>query len=166
MKRDLLKPQVVEGVPERIAKQQHVQAQYYDRGTKDLSDLSKGDVIRMEPISGKKCWKKAIVVEKTGRRSYKVQAEDGTVYHRNRRQLRVTRERMEIETNSYFESETESEIDEDVEPEHDSEHEKVGRAETEEQEEETGVRHSRDGDTFTRSGQQVKRPEYLRDYVC
>ena len=74
----------------------------------------------MESVSGKKCWKKAIVIKKTGKRSYKVRTEDGVVYSRNQRQIRVTRERMQngtdgyqsqFETDQHFESQTESETD-------------------------------------------------------
>ena len=61
MKGNMLKPQVREGVPEGIAEQHHVQTQSYDRGAKDLS---KEDVVRMEPGYGKKCWKKAILLHR------------------------------------------------------------------------------------------------------
>ncbi|XP_062509151.1 uncharacterized protein K02A2.6-like [Corticium candelabrum] len=93
MKLDLLKPQVVDGISQQLAKQKETQAKYYNQGTRDLPLIVPGTVVRMEPLKGKKqSWKKAVVIEQTTERSYKARTEDGGIYRRNRRQLKITNE--------------------------------------------------------------------------
>lgn len=63
------------------------QKQYYDRGSKELSELQQGDVVRVRPMQKATEWQKGIVERKVGIRSYEVRTEHNT-YRRNRRHLR------------------------------------------------------------------------------
>ena len=64
---------------------------YYDRGTKELTELLPGDLVRIQPQPSKlrkrKEWTLARVEGKVDIRSYQVRTEDGWVYRRNRRHL-------------------------------------------------------------------------------
>ena len=65
---DLRIPQVVDGISQQLAKQKEIQAKYYNQGAKDLPLISKLENDR------------------------KVRTEDGGIYRRNRRQLKITNE--------------------------------------------------------------------------
>ena len=69
---------------ERKAKQEH----YYNRGTRELTELQPGDTVRMKPLptDRQKLWKKGVVVKQVAPRSYEVDLQ-GSVYRRNRRHL-------------------------------------------------------------------------------
>ena len=70
------------------------------------------------------------------------------------------------ETDPHVESQTGSEINEDIESEPEPKANEIAEAETGGQEQETCVKHSKAAEVYTHSGRQVKRPEYLQDYVC
>ncbi|EDO48509.1 predicted protein [Nematostella vectensis] len=76
------------------AKQERLkQKQFYDIKSKPLRPLDKNETARMRE---KNCWsKKAVVCKKLTDRSYKVKAEDGGVYVRNRIHLLPTKEKYE-----------------------------------------------------------------------
>nr|XP_009858557.1 uncharacterized protein K02A2.6-like [Ciona intestinalis] len=82
--KDLLKPEVVDayvGLKKRQLRQKH----YYDRGTKALPPLKKGDVVGYRKDGH---WKKAIVTNRACEpRSYIIRNEFGNLLRRNRRQL-------------------------------------------------------------------------------
>ena len=62
---------------------------YYNEGTRDLSPLEEGDVVRMRPFGlGQEVWQKATVTKQHDERSYEVESESGT-YRRNRVDLRA-----------------------------------------------------------------------------
>ena len=84
----LLKPKIVTGVSDKLVARQRRQAKFYNKGAKDLPALSKGDTVMMEPITGHSGWKRAVVTECLGNRSYNIRTASGGVYRRNRRQLR------------------------------------------------------------------------------
>ena len=70
------------------------QSFYYNNGSKTLQPLEKGDVVRIQPTGTKKGqrWTQATVEGPAGVRSYQVTTEDGRVYRRNRRHLRLSAE--------------------------------------------------------------------------
>ena len=70
------------------------QSFYYNNGSKTLQPLEKGDVVRIQPTGIKKGqrWTQATVEGPAGVRSYQVTTEDGRVYRRNRRHLRLSAE--------------------------------------------------------------------------
>lgn len=77
----------------QLKERQRAQAKYYDRNAKDLPTLNEGDVVRMKPFKlGAKSWPKAQVTARLDERSYTVEAENGTVYRRNRQHLKKTSE--------------------------------------------------------------------------
>ena len=58
--------------------------------SRDLTKLSAGDNVRMQPIqSGQNEWREATVDKALSNRSYIVKTPDGRSYRRNRRQLRA-----------------------------------------------------------------------------
>ncbi len=88
---ELLKPQVIEETERQQSRVQN-QERYYNTGAKALPPLNVGDVVRMKPFElGNKKWKKAIVKERVGFRSYVIDA-NGQTYGRNRVDLRKTAE--------------------------------------------------------------------------
>ena len=88
---DLLQPQQNQDQKEKLeAKKAKATERFTGRRT--LRPLSVGDHVRIQPIDRtNQPWKKAVVTSSVTPRSYEVEADDGTVYRRNRQFLRVTR---------------------------------------------------------------------------
>ena len=77
----------------KLIERQQKQKWYYNRITRDLKPLEKGDAVRMEPLRpGEKKWCKALVIGKHDQRSYTVETSDGGTYCHNRIHLRKTQE--------------------------------------------------------------------------
>ena len=73
----------------KLIERQQKQKWYYNRITRDLKPLEKGDAVPMEPLRpGEKKWCKALVIGKHDQRSYTVE----TSYRRNHIHLRKTQE--------------------------------------------------------------------------
>ena len=87
----LLKPKLIENIKVKKEESKNKQSKYYNRGAKELSELERGDIVRIKPQSGK-VWEKAKVIAKVDVRSYTVKTEDGRIYRRNRRHLKKTSE--------------------------------------------------------------------------
>ena len=79
---------------------QKKQEKFYNRGSKELQPLKKGDVVRVKPRANQRdsVWEKARVLEQVEERSYKVEMKDRRKYIRNRRHLRLTNETFDTET--------------------------------------------------------------------
>ena len=91
----LLKQQLPTDVEQKLRKNKAKQSFYCDRGSKELNDLQLGDVVGIQPPRGigrRKPWTKVHVGEKVDIRSYEVRTEDGQVFRRNRKHLRLTKE--------------------------------------------------------------------------
>ena len=73
---------------EKLLKKKERQTYYYNRGTRELSPLRKGDAVVMLPSPQARKWKKAQVEDQVDVRSYAVRTEDGRVFQRNRRHLK------------------------------------------------------------------------------
>ena len=74
---------------------EHLRVYHYSQGSKELSDLRIGDVVRIKPLQQgrqKQGWTNARVESNVDICSYKVRREDGSEYRRNRRHLRQTKE--------------------------------------------------------------------------
>ena len=84
---ELLKPKIVEDVPEKLLKRKQGQAKYYNISAKELPHLSSVDVVRVKPIDRSGRWYKARVDQQVDVRSYDVITNDGPVFRRNRRHL-------------------------------------------------------------------------------
>ena len=84
----LLKPSLTLGVRDKRLKKKERQTYYYNRGTRELSPLRKGDAVVMLPSPQARKWKKAQVEDQVDVRSYAVRTEDGRVFRRNRRHLK------------------------------------------------------------------------------
>jgi len=68
------------------------QAFYYNNGTKELRPLEPGSTVRSHPPKYSHQWTQATVDIQVGVRSYQVITNDGRVYRRIRRHLRLTAE--------------------------------------------------------------------------
>ena len=80
----LLKPTTTPaGVLEKRLKKKERQIYYYNRGTRELSPLRKGDAVITLPCPQARKWKKAQVEDQVDVRSYAVRTEDGRVFRRN-----------------------------------------------------------------------------------
>ena len=84
----LLKPTTTPGVRGKLLKKKERQTYYYNRGTRELSPLRKGDAVVMLPSPQARKWKKAQVEDQVDVRSYAVRTEDRRVFRRNRRHLK------------------------------------------------------------------------------
>ena len=84
----LLKPMTTPGVQEKLLKKKERQTYYYNRGTRQLSPLCKGDAVVMLPSPQGRKWKKAEVEDQVDVRSYAVRTKDERVFRRNRRHLK------------------------------------------------------------------------------
>ena len=89
-KETLLKPQIPRYAPGQLQALKQRQSYYYNRGAKDLKPLNTGDAVRIAPSQGHGNWRKGIVQEEVGTRSYNVETEEGQTYRRNRRHLRTS----------------------------------------------------------------------------
>ena len=72
--------------------QKNEQAFYYNNGTKELRPLEPRNTVRMHPPKYSQQWTPATVDKQVGVRSYQVITDDGRVYRRNGRHLRLTDE--------------------------------------------------------------------------
>lgn len=151
----LLEPAVNVNAKAELDKSKARQKMYYDRYAKDLPELSPGDVVRIQPNRKGEEWKRAVVLECLGNRSYRVQADNGQIYRRNRRHLRY------CEMVRY-------------QPYRKEEHESEGAARMKEERIETGqqnatitcpnspIRHNTP--IRTRAGRTIRPPVWLKDY--
>ena len=83
-----MKPETTPGVQEKLHNKKERQAYCYNRGTRELSPLRKGDAVVMLTSSQAPKWKKAQVEDQVDVQSYTVRTEDGGVFWRNRRHLK------------------------------------------------------------------------------
>ena len=72
--------------------QRNKQAFYYNNGTKELRPLEPGSTFRIHPPKYSHQWTQATIDKQVGVRSYQVISDDGRVYRRNLRHLRLTAE--------------------------------------------------------------------------
>ena len=85
VKEELLQPEEVVGAKHQLDDRQQKQEQYYNRGTKDLTELHPGSGIR---IRQGRTWEPAVVLQDHGApRSYLVMNSKGQVYRKNRQYL-------------------------------------------------------------------------------
>ena len=97
--KQVLTPQVIPDVPEKIKMRKQKQKHYYDRHSHELPRLLDGDAIRMQ-LPREKEWSLGRVIGEEGTRSYLVEV-NGKHYRRNRKCLRATPEELpeSVETN-------------------------------------------------------------------
>lgn len=85
----LLEPQVITGVTDKLRMKHQAAKLVYDRSARDLPELDVGQPIRMKPLPGDRTgrWRRGVCLQQVGPRSYLVDVE-GTAYRRNRVDLR------------------------------------------------------------------------------
>lgn len=164
----LLKPEVVEQWSKLEANQSR-QAKYYNWNAHGLSELSKGDIVRVHLDDAKTSdLRKTEVKAKVNIRSYDVETEDGKKYCQNQVHLCSTKEEFKPyfqagsvpESGSAESNDTEGtnepmERDSDTQVTSAAESHPCGHAPLP----------SNSSTVITRSGRKVKRPQYLKDYV-
>ena len=91
---ELLNPEAVYGVTQKIEKKRKKAKFYYDRTAKKLPELVIGDHVQLEPhpYDRDRTWKSGTCISKVGPCSYLVDCE-GTVRRRNRKVIRSTNEK-------------------------------------------------------------------------
>ena len=166
---NLLKPKTPNHVREKIIKKKNKQKIYYNRGTKDLPPLKKGDIVRVHPLptDNQGRWFKAKVERKADIRSYIVRTEGGQEYRRNRKHLRATKETFE-----------DSVIGEDHTQDNPEEAEERGESGTAPQGMESTTQNNSNQTAtprrpvqtaepvpLTTSGRQTKLPSHLKDFI-
>lgn len=134
----LLEPEVTNNKQGLINNRQR-QEKYYNRTAKDLDSFKPGDSVRVQPFEPCKTWKTARVIRPVSPRSYEVELESGSVLRRNRRHLRHNY--CPPSTSAQSGTNTQTVVAA-----------KQGHS---------SGQHS----VTTRSGRQVKRPAYLKDYA-
>ena len=89
MKSSLLDPKSLnsEDVKKKLTKRMMIQKKYYDQGCRNLTPLSIGDYVWVQPTDENSQWRSGVVTKRTGRRSYEVEI-GNKVIRRNRRYLR------------------------------------------------------------------------------
>lgn len=137
---------------ERQARQKATQRQVYNEGARDLVPLKTGDKVMIQLHPTDREWKKGVVIQCFGIRSYVVQTEKGK-YRRNRRRLRPI-PAEDLEVGETEESEDEAGFEEGPAPHEDIQEEEVPDE----------ARQNEDPVT-TRSGRISRRPRYLQDFV-
>ena len=98
--KQLLDPEVATNVTESIQLRKKAAKHQYDRGAKQLPQLSSGQIVRVQPVNHGEKWKKATVLKQVKERSYLVKTPNGHIYRRNREFIRATKEGMEPDDNS------------------------------------------------------------------
>ena len=166
---NLLKPKTPNHVREKIIKKKNKQKIYYNRGTKDLPPLKKGDIVRVhpQPTDNQGRWFKAKVERKADIRSYIVRTEWGQEYRRNRKHSRATKETFE-----------DSVIGEDHTQDNPEEAEERGESGTAPQGMESTTQNNSNQTATPRrpvqtaepvplrtSGRQTKLPSHLKDFI-
>ena len=92
--KQLLKPETQKGVSEELKERKQVQSKHFNRGSKELPELQKNEIVRIQPSKQDRFghWKKGKVLRKADVRSYIVRRKDGMILTRNRRFLRTSKE--------------------------------------------------------------------------
>ena len=94
MSKQLLQLETQKRVSEKLKVQNQLQSEYFNRGSKELSEQQKHDAVRKQSSKQDRAggWRKGIVLRKVDVRSYIVRSEDGTVLRRNRKSFRASKE--------------------------------------------------------------------------
>ncbi|XP_051782584.1 uncharacterized protein K02A2.6-like [Erpetoichthys calabaricus] len=137
---NLLKPKVMD-TTHGLRLNQRRQEMYYNRHAKDMTTVTPGDKVRVQPTQSQKAWQKATVIEPVNKRSYKIELDSGGVLRRNRRYLKHTgHQDLVIQQEQCAENSRSK--DHCAQPIGDTKH-----------------------TVTTRSGRINARPQYLKDYV-
>lgn len=77
----LLEPQVIPGVTDKLRRKHQAVKLLYDRSARDLPELNIGQPIWMKPLPGDRTgrWRRGVCLQQVGLRSYLVSVE-GTMY--------------------------------------------------------------------------------------
>lgn len=81
----LLAPQVITGVTDKLRVKHQAIKLTYDRSARDLPELNVGQHIRIKPLPGDRMgqWMRGVCLQQVGLQSYLINME-GTTYRRNR----------------------------------------------------------------------------------
>ena len=155
------KPVDMKHLTEQVEKAQRKQERTYNRGSKRLAPLNRGQAVR---IRHRGIWEQGTIERQEGGkgRSYVVQLTTGGFYRRNRRDIRAARSDP---LTSLSQEEDNVLTKEDVAQPSVVDSPTTPRSDTPEMEERAEATQS-DHVTVTRSGRVVKRPSRFNDYNC
>lgn len=91
-----LKPSVISNVHSGIVHKKQVAKKAYDKHASELPPLQIGENVRMQPLNSKSPWPKGEIVDYLGNKSYVVKTDQGQ-YRRNRKFLKASEERFQIQ---------------------------------------------------------------------
>ena len=161
-----LHPKMAEGAAKALVARQEKQVERYNRRAKDLPSLELGEVVRVQPLTGKSKpsqWKKAVITKTLPNRSYELNTESGKSFRRNRVHLKKTKESPPKQCDSTSQGDEEpTQIRLTVKPKDQTVRPTEKKMTVKQVPKEEGLRPAR----VTRSGREVKVPKYLKDYVC
>ena len=96
-----LSPKVIENIPKNLRKLRLTNKYYYDKSAKNLPELRRGDIVRMQTKNG---YKKLAIVQRAHQapHSYVVES-GGKEYRRNRHDLLQTKENAKMQNEHFLE---------------------------------------------------------------
>lgn len=98
IKSSLLKPKVIDNVPNKLSKVRSVQNDFANRKSRQTKTLFEGDSIRIQ--RSKRDWCGGTIISKHEQpRSYIVKTDDGRIYRRNSHHIRATKAKISPEFN-------------------------------------------------------------------
>lgn len=101
VKSELLKPKVIEDVPNELSKLRSIQSDFANRSSRPTKELPKGESIRIQ--QGKRDWCGGTILAKHDQpRSYIVKIDDGRIFRRNSHHIRATKANIPFETDAQF----------------------------------------------------------------
>lgn len=149
-----------------LVRRQEIQKNYFDKHSKQLPVLEKGEVVKIQNENNQKPHKSGIVIDRDENpRAYQIKEEHGQILKRNRRMLIKGGNFSEID--DYLEAE----IEDDVENQNNVENDfpnltnQGNNSRINNQEIPRVSSQVQRNNYYTRSGREVKKPGYLKDYV-
>lgn len=101
VKLDLLKPKVIEDVPNELRKLRSIQSGFANRSSRPTKELSEGESVRIQ--QGKRDWCGGTLLAKHEQpRSYIVKTNDGRIFRRNSHHIRATKANIPSESDTQF----------------------------------------------------------------
>ncbi len=163
----LLQPETQKGVSDKLRAQKTIQSKYFNRGSKELPELQKDDIVRIQPSAQDRSgrWKIGKILKKADIRSYIEQTNEGQILRCNRKFLRTSKETSIADYNDLPDPAppvNDNQLEDDMVVEAEAPQTKTAGEQSGESEE---TRYDfRQGEVYqpvtTRSGRKIVRPDY------
>ncbi|XP_015121249.1 uncharacterized protein LOC107044027 [Diachasma alloeum] len=149
-----------------LLRRQQKQRDYFDKHSKRLPELKRGEVVQIQNENNQKPHKSGVIINRDENpRAYQIKDEHGEVLKRNRKML--IRGGHYNEPDEYLEEDSEGNVDNQNQGENDNSNAiNQNNNSAANEQERPGVSSRAQGTNYcTRSGREVKKPAYLKDYV-